>query len=895
MGWLQGITINTTVPSFATADEVAAIKQHLPTKPILYESEAGMNSVVTVTGDLPRELTEPLTTRISNLLDEAIKFRRENVAILDDPYEVLAHEDQYVKLDIADVVRRLFDKDLSDLNEGAQVAVHHSLTRHLDKIIIRMNKVQDTEVILTPRHLVKKTEQVVGWARDYQECAALAARGQNMNKQLRENPLNAFIERARRLILKSRKTRSPTTLGVLGPSSARVQTPGEIELISNGETFSDDDKKIIEFIWDTLLRLPISVKKSRTMSISSMILRAVGAYPNMRLSRTMGRLFLQELGTIPPWSEFSDEKVTLPIPGRRGADVADQLFEESERLAVDLGFRQETSNEPVPMIDRYKHLRKDWGDMEVFLIDSPDSTTLDDGISIEASDVEADAYWLHVHTAHPAAFFEPDHVFGKRSSHFSQSIYSSRAVYPMLPFSAARTMSIGPKKEVLTISTLILSSGEVKNIKVSLGIVHNTIRLDASDVLVLGGNKTYEQALLIVGPDVFGRRDPLPILADIKHHEETLKKMLALVRQRAQHRQRSVPDAPSFWRPTSRSDHSVSSIEDWDASRLFESYQYAGDPSIKISGSRGPTHVRVSDDLLNIGLVEGSMVLAGETLGRWLCERNIPAVYNGATTSEEYPLWRLNKADKYDDISAAVAVTSSTPIPHAYMALNEYCRVTSPLRRFTDLVNQWQITSALDREASNTSTPVNPQVTEATDDPPTSRTDLTFTKSEIDTWISSHLATQSAINTLGAASYTHWALQALFRAHHFRAAPLPTLFDCQVYAMRVRSSSDREESGIKGVLWPFKITANFLKSEEGFEERCARGQFLPCRIVTVDVMKQEVRVRAVGGPSWELTQYDEKGWVVRSGDGDKRPDGEGDEVKGGVGKADGESAEGEGG
>ena len=889
MGWVRDSRTAPTVLNFATADEVAAIKTHLPTKPILYKGEAGMKSVVTVAGDLPPEVTQSLTTRISDVHDEAIAFRRENVAILDDPYEMLAHEDQYVKLDLAQIVQNLFGKNLSDLNKGARVAVHTSLTRHMDKIILRRNTLQDIDVILAPRRLVKLKEVVMGWARDYQECAAQAARGQNVNTKLRENPLNTFIEKSRRLILKSRKTRSPTTLGVLGPSSARVQNPGQIELIPNGESFSDDDKKIIEFVWDTLLRLPLSMKRGRAASVGSMILRAVGAYPNMRLGRVMGRLFLQEIGTLPPWSEFSDERVYMPIPGRRGADVADHLFAQSEKVAVDLGFREEASHEPVPMVDRYKHLRKDWGDTEVFLIDSAGSTTLDDGISIEASDIEADAYWLHVHTAHPAAFFTPDHIFGKRSSHFGQSIYSSRAVYPMLPFSAATTMSIGRDKEVLTVSTLVLSSGEVKDIKVSLGIVHNTVRLDSSDVEAMDGEKAAEQALLIVGPNAFGRHGPpLPTLDDINQHGETLKKMRDLVRRRARHRQQSVPDAPSFWRPTSVLDHSISSIEDWDKSRLFESYQFAGDPSIKISGSRGPEYVRVSDDLLNIGLVEGSMILAGESLGRWLTDRNVPAIYNGATTSEEWPLWRLNKADKYDDFTAAVATISSTPIPHPYMAVKEYCRVTSPLRRFADLINQWQTTSILDHEASNTSTPTDPQPTETTADPSTPRTDLMFTKPEIDAWISSHLETQKAINTLNVSSYNHWTLQALFRAHHFRAAALPPLFDVQVFISRVRSSKDREESGMKGVLWPFKITASFLKSEERFEDKCARGQFLPCRIMTVDVMKQEVRVRAVAGPSWEMTQNDEKGWVVKSEDGDGDGRGGGDGGK----EANGENAEG---
>ncbi|MCW7537449.1 RNB domain-containing ribonuclease [Aquabacterium sp. A7-Y] len=74
-------------------------------------------------------------------------------------------------------------------------------------------------------------------------------------------------------------------------------------------------------------------------------------------------------------------------------------------------------------------------------------------------------------------------------------------------------------------------------------------------------------------------------------------------------------------------------------------------------------------------IVAEAMILANSTWGGWLGELGVPGIYRGQAS-----------------LLPGVKVRMGTkPMPHAGMGVKQYTWATSPLRRYVDLVNQWQI------------------------------------------------------------------------------------------------------------------------------------------------------------------------------------------------------------
>lgn len=74
-------------------------------------------------------------------------------------------------------------------------------------------------------------------------------------------------------------------------------------------------------------------------------------------------------------------------------------------------------------------------------------------------------------------------------------------------------------------------------------------------------------------------------------------------------------------------------------------------------------------------IVSEAMILANSTWGGWLAELGVPGIYRSQAS-----------------LAPGVKVRMGTKaLPHAGMGVAQYTWATSPLRRYVDLVNQWQI------------------------------------------------------------------------------------------------------------------------------------------------------------------------------------------------------------
>ncbi len=92
-----------------------------------------------------------------------------------------------------------------------------------------------------------------------------------------------------------------------------------------------------------------------------------------------------------------------------------------------------------------------------------------------------------------------------------------------------------------------------------------------------------------------------------------------------------------------------------------------GDETVEIS-------VRQRGAPLDLMVAE-AMILANSTWGQWMAELGVPAIYR-------------SQASLQPGVKVRMGIKA---LPHAGIGVPSYAWSTSPLRRYTDLVNQWQI------------------------------------------------------------------------------------------------------------------------------------------------------------------------------------------------------------
>ncbi|KAK4943372.1 3'-5' RNA exonuclease complex component [Elasticomyces elasticus] len=828
---------------FASEAEVQSITKHLPVKPLEMTKDGLAIKVIRhFADDVPHGAAADLKQRIEKLRDDINEFRRENLPILDTIYEQIAQDDKYVFVLYDDIFRKLFGLGQDRLPYAAQVAVFLALDKQFDTIqpVVRL---RDAEAFtFLPRRLVKGNEKVCGWARQYQESAAEAALGKNVSQDLERNPLTAFVDKARRLILKSRALRSPTTTGTLGPSSIQSISNDKIATKETGIDFSEQDKVILEFLWDCYVREPWPMLKNRNHSIGSLILRAIGAYPKLRLERKIGSLLLQEMGVLAPWASSAYQHIGFQIPEARAASEVDDICAESDRVCDELGLTENPHHGLLE--DSMASLRQDLGDMPVFCVDGGSTQIRDDGYSLEADNDHPGTYWIHVHVAHPSAFIGPDHIFSKRAERLGQTLYGPR-YYPMFPEGFAQAMSLRAGAPSLTVSTLMTENGEVKDIKIRPTMIRNVINLEPAAVAAVLGQSQPEMAHLIVGQKAGTTIDlekPVPEaqLEAARKHQQTFQKLHKLLLARSRARRSEIPEYASFPLTIYPASVHVDHVEqDNDPNRLFRSYHYLGDPAIKYSSLRQEKTFLISERENDDTLTGMNMVLASESAGKWVAARGIPACFQGALTQPGYPLSVLNKMAQHELKRFPLQQNSSEPLPHVYLDSTAYLRCTSPIRRCTDVLAHWQVDAYLRAEAQNL---ISPGMR-------ADSIELPFTKEMMDNYIiQQEFRQRRGVLEVESTDRRTWLLRALFRAFHFKEAPLPETWDLRIQKRSETILRDGD-TGLTGRLLPFDAPARLLETPEGWEKSATHASYVPVKIELVDVAQRSVFCKAVGPPS----------------------------------------------
>lgn len=284
--------------------------------------------------------------------------------------------------------------------------------------------------------------------------------------------------------------------------------------------------------------------------------------------------------------------------------------------------------------------------LKVCTIDDESTTEIDDGLSIEYLDNGTAKIWVHI--ADPTRLVEPEDELDLEARRRSTSLYLPTGMVSMFP----TELATGPMSLVegqvccaLSFGVVLDRTGGIQEYEIHSSLIKPTYRLtydDVDEMLQLGIQNEPE----------------IPDLA-----------------QKSQLRRE--------WRK------SQGSIQ----IKMPESV-------IKVKENEEVT-IELIDSSPSRQLVAEMMILAGQIGGKYGTEHNLPLPYRGQPQpelpSEEELLQLPPGPTRFCALRSCMprSEMSMSPIRHASLGLDSYVQVTSPIRRYTDLLAHFQIKAHL--------------------------------------------------------------------------------------------------------------------------------------------------------------------------------------------------------
>jgi exoribonuclease-2 len=278
--------------------------------------------------------------------------------------------------------------------------------------------------------------------------------------------------------------------------------------------------------------------------------------------------------------------------------------------------------------------------VQAFSIDDSATTEIDDALSVQG--LGSGTVLLGIHIAAPGLAITPDSALDRLARERLSTVYMPGHKLTMLPDEvvAAYTLTEGRDCPALSIylsfdeATLELRGHETRAERVP--IVAN-LRHDRLDDVIT------EASLAGESPADYPFAPELRFAFRLARHLKAAREVV-----------RGKPE--SFNRP----DYTF---------RLLggNGGEPTGDEQVVVSERRRGSAL----DLI----VAEAMILANTTWGRWVADHGVPAIYRSQSS-----------------LAPGIKVRMGTkPAPHAGIGVPQYAWSTSPLRRYVDLVNQWQI------------------------------------------------------------------------------------------------------------------------------------------------------------------------------------------------------------
>jgi hypothetical protein len=766
----------------------------LPTKP---EETTTKDATI----HAPSDIAAPVVQALQELGREAEDIYRRNASVLDGAYSVLADQSRTRMMTLEQTARTLLaPQDPQWKPTGAVLlAIRKAIFRNTFRFAAKEQTHRLTNVFsIRPKVDVELVETVHDWIREYQEHQALLTKSQTEETVTMSDGavrFTRFVEKARRIIALSRQYRDPL-LSFVGPNKVRQQSSSL--RTEWGEEFDSADKKFVQF----LVAWALQGQFQRTQGLYSaccFLVESIGLYTripkteasslprNDGIESGLGHLVLQELGVIGPHENKTIYDENLMLPTVRMSRNLELLNSKAELTRRSPDFR-----------DAMSHLRRDWGGLEVYCIDDADAQEIDDGVSIEEIDGKPGECWLHVHVANPTAFFDKTHVLSGLAAHMAETVYTPERSYPMLPaWATQKYFSLDRNRPVLTFSTRLDSAGQAVERKIQPGIVRKLTNLSYSQLREILGEPAPPVAVKLVvgGPLPSETASPTHLHTPLPSNKLRELRKLADVARKL-HQRRLTGGGVQVGRTevgvrvfgnASQTGYPFFPLS-IDRSRIIH-----GDPTIVLTVAEGAGVFAVNNTFSSADVVAECMIAACETAGIWCSERNIPVVFRGTIENprmDVMPLAQLQKQvigphlAKHGNLSRDLThrlmaaygkgAPSTTSIPHSFLGVKSYVKVTSPLRRFSDMIAHWQIEAALRYEAA-TGEKFRYQVANSS-----ARAVLPFSQRQMHESLISLYPREQFIRMVKRQANEFWISLAFLRAYYYKEAELPDVFQVTV-------------------------------------------------------------------------------------------------------------------
>ncbi len=282
-----------------------------------------------------------------------------------------------------------------------------------------------------------------------------------------------------------------------------------------------------------------------------------------------------------------------------------------------------------------------------FSIDDSATTEIDDALSVQG--LGSGTVVLGVHIAAPGLAVLPGSPIDQLGRDRLSTVYMPGYKVTMLPDDVVQSYTLQEGRDCPAVSlyvTLDEATLEIKNTETRLERVH------------IGANLRHDQLDAIVttewleDPAFLHAVDPQPLLQ--KRASLTFLFRLAKHLKAGREVVRGKPE--NFNRP----DYNFKLVGNDGA-------EPQGQEQVQIS-------IRQRGAPLDL-IVSEAMILANSTWGSWMDELGVPGIYR-------------SQASMLPGVKVRMGTRA---LPHAGLGVKSYAWSTSPLRRYTDLVNQWQI------------------------------------------------------------------------------------------------------------------------------------------------------------------------------------------------------------
>ena len=292
--------------------------------------------------------------------------------------------------------------------------------------------------------------------------------------------------------------------------------------------------------------------------------------------------------------------------------------------------------------------------VRAFSIDDSQTTEIDDALSVQGLGTGTVVFAIHI--AAPGLAFAPDAPIDKVARERLSTVYMPGHKLTMLPDDVVQAYTLTAGRDCPAVSlyvtldeaTLAIQDSETKLERVP--IVAN-LRHDQLDSVITEASLTGEAAA------DYGFAPELAFAFRLARH---LKAQREVVRGKPENFNR-----PDYNFRLERADASEAGSEPQRIQVQGDEPQ--GNETVVIT-------TRQRGSPLDLVVAE-AMILANSTWGGWLAECGVPGIYR-------------SQASMAPGVKVRMGVR---PAPHAGMGVAQYTWATSPLRRYVDLVNQWQI------------------------------------------------------------------------------------------------------------------------------------------------------------------------------------------------------------